>query len=227
MSNIDYTALDCCPAFANLSKNEKQDLIKVCHKKRFNTKEILFAQGSCAQGFYIIVSGAISVYRLGTGGKEQLLHVLGEGELCGEVPVFQGGLYPANARADILSEVLYVPGDDFLTLSENHPEILLDILAVLSMRLRKFVDLIDDLSLKEVSSRLAKFLIEEATHQNSDSLTLNMSKAKLAAQLGTIAETISRTFSRMSKKAIITVNGKNVTILDKAQLANLADGGKL
>ncbi len=227
MSKLDFKILNCCPIFASLQEQDKARIIDVCNYRELKAKELLFGQGRAADGFYLILSGVVLTYRLGLSGKEQLLHVLGEGELCGEVPVFEGSVYPANARAQGELKVLYIPAEKFLALALNHPAILLGLLAVLSKRLRKFVSLIDDLSLKEVSTRLARYLVELLEASAGDSFELTISKTQLAAQIGTIAETVSRTFARMSKQSILTIKASQITILDKERLLDIAEGEKL
>ncbi len=227
MFKLDIKILDCCPIFAGLEDEDKASIIDICHYRELEPKELLFSQGRVADGFYLILSGVVLTYRVGVSGKEQLLHVLGEGELCGEVPVFEGSVYPANARAQGNLKVLYIPAEKFLTLALNHPAILLGLLAVLSKRLRKFVSLIDDLSLKEVSTRLARYLVELLEASASDSFELKISKTQLASQIGTIAETVSRTFARMNKQSILTIQGSQITILNKERLLEIAEGEKL
>lgn len=227
MPELNFRILDCCPVFASLEEQDKSSIITICNYRKFKAKEMLFMQGAKADGFCLVLSGTVSTYRLGSNGKEQLLHILGEGELCGEVPVFEGSLYPANARAQGELEVLYIPAERFLTLALEHPSILLGLLAVLSKRLRKFVSLIDDLSLKEVSTRLARYIVELQEGSASDSFELTISKTQLASQIGTIAETVSRTFARMSKQSILTIKASQITILDKERLFEIAQGEKL
>ena len=195
--------------------------------REYDTGECLFHQEQPANGFHVIVEGRVNVHRVGIDGREQVLHLMGRGDLCGEVPVFEGDCYPAAAKAVGTVRTLYVPRDGFLALSRKQPEILLEILAELSRRLRRFVGLIDDLSLKEVSARLAKYLLDLSVHAQSGEVQLDSTKAMLAARLGTIAETLSRTLKKMQTRKIIDVRGKRVTILDRDALVDLAAGMRL
>jgi CRP/FNR family transcriptional regulator len=195
--------------------------------RAYEPGETLFAQDEPARGFHVVAQGRIRIYRVGPDGRQQILHLFGAGDLCGEVPVFHGGKYPASAAADGPARALYVPGEDFLKLSREHPDMLLDMLAILSVRLRRFVDLIDDLSLKEVSARLAKYMLDLRVKSGADRFELDTSKAMLAARLGTIAETLSRTFRRMQKRGILRVKGKVVEIGDFDALVEIAAGEKL
>jgi len=160
-------------------------------------------------------------------GREQILHMFGAGEICGEVPVFEGEAYPASAVAVDTLETLYVPRKDFLALGKRRPEILLEMLAVLSLRLRRFVHLIDDLSLKEVSARVAKYLLDLHARAETETVQLDSTKATLASRLGTIAETLSRTLRKMQQRKVIDVAGRQITIVDREELIELAAGKRV
>jgi len=103
---------------------------------------------------------------------------------------------------------------------EDNPSLALHMLAILSLRLRRFVDQIENLSLKEVPARLAGYLLYlSEEHGEGDSVELEISKGQLASLLGTIPETLSRIFARMSDEGLIAVDGKKIRILDRAALA--------
>ncbi len=211
--------------FAGLSHPQLAALAKATVTRTIPAGDVLFLQDDKADGFYILTSGSLQVYRTGMDGRRQILHVFETpGDVCGEVPVFEGGTYPATAEAVRLSTVLYLRRDAFLRLTRAEPEILLTMLAVLSRRLRRFVGLIDDLSLKDVAARLAQYLVLEAQSANSNRITLSMTKGMLASQLGTIAETVSRTLRKMQEQALIKVQGREITIQDREALEDMAEG---
>lgn len=213
--------------FAGVPEEACGELASGTSLRAFEAGEFLFQQGETADGFYVVAEGRVKICRFAPDGREQVLHVMGPGDLCGEVPVFQGGRYPASAIAAGAGRGLYVPGDRFLALAESHPEVLLEMLAVLSMRLRRFVALIDDLSLKEISARLAKHLLDLRARQGADTVRLETTKTLLAGRLGTVAETLSRTFGKMQRRCMIESGGKTIRLLDADALAALAAGEKL
>jgi CRP-like cAMP-binding protein len=216
------------PNFAGLGDEGARALAEVGTLRRYEEGEYLFQQDEPATGFHIVVDGAVNVHRFGPDGRQQVLHVFeGGGELCGEVPVFEGSTYPAAAVAVECSQTLYLPRDALLSVGREHPEVLLKMLATLSMRLRRFVGLIDDLSLKDVSARLAKHLLELVDRDEASVVTLETTKTVLASRLGTIAETISRTFRKLQSRKIIDVQGREITILDEETLRDIAAGMKL
>ncbi len=216
-----------CGLFAGLDDADLAAVAEVCGLRQYDAGEVMFHSGTAAEGFHVVVDGLVKVCRFGADGREQVLHLFGRGEPCGEVPVFEGGTYPATALAMAASRTLYLTRHDFLEAARRRPEILLGMLGLLSRRLRRFVDLIDDLSLKEVSTRLARRLLELSPAPGGGPVPLEGSKATLAAQIGTIPETLSRTLARMQQRGVLRVTGKEITITNHAALNALADGGKL
>lgn len=206
-----------CEIFSALDNSSLRALAEISSPRQQAPGETLFYQDAEASGFFVLVSGTLHVYRTGTDGRHQILHIFNKpGDICGEVPVFEGSTYPAAADAVTDVNVLYLTRSDFLSLARKQPDILLGILAELSRRLRRFVGLIDDLSLKDVYTRLAKYLLLNSGGQSQ--FTLPSTKASLASQLGTIPETISRLLRRMQKEGTIRVNGRQIKILDRAPL---------
>ena len=211
--------------FTGLSAAHVAALSKVVIPRSVAAGDVLFLQDEEADGFYILAAGSLQVYRTGMDGRRQILHVFDHaGDVCGEVPVFEGGRYPAAAEALCDATVLYVPRDAFLTLTRAQPDILLAMLAMLSRRLRRFVGMIDDLSLKDVGTRLAQYLVAEARAAKNQRITLTITKGMLASHLGTIAETVSRTLRKMQAQSLITVDGRQITIRDREALEEVAEG---
>ncbi len=215
------------PSFSGLTQSQLEDISKIIVKRNFNKGETIFSDGDDGDGFYFILSGKVKIYKISAEGKEQILHIFGPGEPFGEVPVFSGQSFPANAQAIAKTKVLFFPRKAFVKLIADHPSFAMNMLAVLSMRLRQFTIQIESLSLKEVPARLAAYLIYLSKEQNNQtSLVLKISKGQLASLLGTIPETLSRIFSKMANDGLIKVNGKNIKILDYEGLKFLAEFGK-
>jgi len=189
--------------------------------------EILFMQQQEATGFYLICTGSIKIFRAGSDGREQVMHVFGEGEIVGEVPVFQGSAYPACGMAVTDCELVYFGRVAFVELGKKQPEILFNMLAILSRRLRHFVELVDDLSLKDVTTRLAKYLTRNCHSDSKCGIDLDQTKGALAASLGTIPATLSRTFKKLQELSIIKVKGNQIEILNCQLLKEIANGEKI
>ena len=209
------------PLFNGLPSEEIKRIVRIVRLKTFNRGETVFFEGDKGTGFYMVESGKVKIYKMSLSGKEQILHIFGPGEPFGEVPVFHGHPFPATAEALTKSALLFFPRDEFIQLVHETPSIALNMLAVLSMRLRRFATQIENLSLKEVPERLAGYLLYLLEEQkNDDVVELEISKGQLASLLGTIPETLSRIFAKMSEEGLISVEGRTIRVLDKERLAD-------
>ena len=219
-------AIAAVPAFSGLAENELLKIKEIAVDKTSNKGAVLFSEGDKAAGFYVVVEGQIKIYKLSPDGKEQILHIFGPGEPVGEVPVFTGQNFPANAQAISNSHLLFFPRTAFLDLISRNPSLSLNMLAVLSKRLRQFTVQIENLSLKEVPGRLASYLIVlDGEQSDMDEVTLPISKGQLASLLGTIPETLSRIFHKMGTRGLIAVNGRRIRILDRSGLEDTSAYG--
>lgn len=215
------------PLFQGLPDSQLDDLSKISFPKKYDRGETIFSENDRANGFYILTTGRTKIYKLSPDGKEQILHIIEAGEPFGEVAVFAGTFFPAHAEALENSEVLFVPRDGFVNLIKHDPSLSLNMLAVLSRRLREFTVLVEHLSLKEVPQRLAAFLLYLSSSQgDTNSVHLAVTKGQLASLLGTIPETLSRILGKMAGQNLIKVDGRNITILDKEGLDDLQKQGK-
>jgi len=214
--------------FAGLPENQMESLIRLAVVKQFSKGETIFSEGDEGIGFYIAETGSIKVAKISFEGKEQILHIFGTGEPFGEVPVFTGKPYPANAMAIKKSQVIFFPAKEFTALLLSDPSIALNMLAILSIRLKQFTVQVENLSLKEVPGRLAGHLVWLVNEQGGGAVvSLEISKGQLASLLGTIPETLSRILGKMSGEGLIEVDGKKITILDYDELVLLSEHGKL
>jgi CRP/FNR family transcriptional regulator len=214
--------------FQGLPEEQLEKIAAIALEQKFKRGETLFLEGAVAAGFYTVVSGRVKIFKLSIEGKEQILHIFGSGECFGEVPVFAGGNFPAHAEALEETQVLFFPRNGFAELIQNEPSLAMNMLAVLSRRLRQFTHLIEDLSLKEVPSRLAVYLLYLSDRSGkAASLNLDITKGQLASLLGTIPETLSRILNKMSQTGLIEVQGRIIKLLDREALESLAAGEKL
>ena len=215
------------PLFNGLPSDNLADIAGIAQHQHFSKGQLIFSESDDANGFYIVVAGQVKIFKLSPEGKEQILHMFGEGEPFGEVPVFAGSQFPANAQATAKSHLLFFPREKMVQLIKDNPSLALRMLGVLSRRLREFTVQIENLALKEVPGRLATYLIYLAQEQETPSMViLTISKGQLASLLGTIPETLSRIFAKMSEHKLIEVSGKEIRICDPPRLAALAESGK-
>ncbi len=226
--NKTYNILSSIPGFTGLSENQLEALRQIVVVRHFNKGEIIFSEGDEGNGFYVVADGKVKIFKSSIDGKEQILHIYGPGNPFGEVPVFSGKHFPANAQAMVKSHLLFFPRTAFIALLAKNPSLAMNMLAVLSMRLREFTMQIENLSLKEVPGRLASYLIYLADEQKAvDHISLTISKGQLASLLGTIPETLSRILAKMSIRNLIAVSGREIKLLDRNGIEELAEHGKL
>jgi CRP/FNR family transcriptional regulator, dissimilatory nitrate respiration regulator len=214
--------------FAGLPDDHILQLLGIAREKEFPKNEIIFSEGDPANGFYVNADGIVKIYKLSSEGKEQILHIFGPGEPFGEVPVFSGKTFPAYAETITHCKALFFPRQAFVKLVSDNPSLALNMLAVLSMRLRHFTIQIENLSLKEVPGRLAAYFLMLSVEQNTPkTVILNITKSQLASFLGTIPETLSRMLNRMATQGLIRVEGRRISLVDVDGLKALAETGRL
>ena len=220
------THISAIDLFKDLSDEHQKDLAMISADQVFRKGQLIFSEGDAAAGFYVVIAGRVKIFKLSIEGKEQILHIFGPGAPIGEVAVFEGKRFPANAESLEDSRLFFFPRGAFLKLIQESPSIALHMLAVLSGRLRRFAALIDDLSLKEVPARLAAYLLYlSETQKSADNLSLDISKGQLSSLLGTIPETLSRILTKMSNTGLIRSEGlRGIQILDRQSLEDLAGG---
>jgi CRP/FNR family transcriptional regulator len=221
-----------CPLFAGLKEEDLKKIKAVASLKRVGKKQILFSDGEEAKGFYMILSGKVKLYKMSPEGKEQILHVVSAPEAFAEAALFLEGNYPAFAETLTDSQLLFFRKRDFIQLIERNPRLSINMIVSLSHFLRKFASLIEELSLKEVSARIAKYLIDLSLKsaqegRNPREVDLDLSKSQLASKLGTISETLSRSLSKMKAKKIIDVKKNMILILNRESLEAVASGLKI
>ena len=220
------------PLFAGLKEEDLRRIRSIAIPKKLVKKEVLFADGEEARGFYVILSGKVKLYKISSEGKEQILHIVVAPDAFAEAALFLGGTYPAFAEALTDTQLLFFPKRDFVQVIERNPQLSINMIVTLSQYLKRFTLLIEELSLKEVSSRMAKYLIDlslkaEKEGKSSNEVELDLSKTQLASKLGTISETLSRTLAKMKGRKIIDVKRNRILILDRKGLETLASGLKV
>lgn len=212
------------PLFEGLPDTYLRELAMLVVAQDLPKGHEIFSEGDEGTGFYVCLTGRVKIYKVSWEGKEQILHIFGPGEPFGEVPVFSDQPFPAHAQTLEESRVLFFPKEAFVALIRRYPDLALKMLAMFSWRLRRFTQLVEDLSLKEVPGRLAAYLLYLSDRQRGEvRLTLDITKAQLASLIGTIPETLSRALGRMARAGLIALDGANIRILDRTALSDVAE----
>lgn len=218
--------IENAPLFKGLPEKHLLSIKSIAVERRYKNRDMIFFEGDPGDGFYIVKSGVVKIGKISSEGKEQIYHILERGEPFGEVPVFSGDSFPANAEAISDCTVYFFPKDAFVRLISESPSLSLNMLAVLCMRLRQFTLQIEDITLKEVLGRLASYLVRLSGEQKSHSIRLLISKGQLASLLGTIPETLSRGLLKLTNMGIIEVSGREIELNDVEELEKIAAQGK-
>jgi len=221
-SVLEKTAL-----FGSLSPAEIQHLAARTTRKLFSAGELLFSEGEPCQGLHIIARGKIKIFKTSMSGREQVLAVNTQGESVAELPVFDGGPYPASAAAIDDTEIAFISRRDFQAYCMEHPAVALKVLSVVGSRLRRLVGIIEELSFTTIRQRLISTLVKLAQSSGKQTsrgleFLLPGSHQELANQLGTVRELISRNLMRLQAEGLLEVDARQIVVKDlKAMTALL------
>jgi CRP/FNR family transcriptional regulator, dissimilatory nitrate respiration regulator len=216
--------LRSCQLFVGLPPTDLEHIADVAVLKSLEKGEYLFHEGDPARGFYVVQRGAVNVHRVNAAGKEQIIHIFRAGDSFAEVALASSTGYPADARVIEPTQVLLIQKDGILALVKQQPELALRMLGSMSSHLRVLVGQLEDLTLKDVETRLANWLVKRCPNPQSDKpvrIELAMTKRVLAAELGTVSETFSRTLATFRERKLLTVKGKTITVLSPLALNSL------
>ena len=237
--------------FSALDEQALGELVRQCRLLRLADGRIVFSAGQSAEAFYVVLDGRVKIYKLSPRGDEQILHLYGPGDSFGEAAMWAGRTFPANAQTLSQAVLLEVRKDVLRRVIARRADLAMGMMAGLSAKLREFTDLIEELSLKEVPARLAGVLLKlagpagaappvrpaaargrpgtagrasPAAGAPGQTVRLRQTKRQLAAQIGTVAETLSRALAKMKSAGLIDVQGADIRLLDRQGLEELAEG---
>ncbi|HVJ06709.1 MAG TPA: Crp/Fnr family transcriptional regulator [Candidatus Saccharimonadales bacterium] len=211
---------------SNLSDPELELLSARTVRKMFSKGELLFSEGEPCKGIQIIAIGKVRIFKASATGREQVLSVDGPGESIAELPVFDGGPYPASAIALENTEIAFISRGDFQAFCVEHPEVALKVLALVGARLRRLVGIIEELSFTTIRQRLVSTLIRLAQSEGKKTergieFLLPASHQELANQLGTVRELVSRNLTRLQAEGLLEVDARQVIIKDLKGLSEV------
>ena len=195
--------------------------------RTYKAGEMFIGETDPAHAFYVIITGQVKLYKSSPEGREQTLNLLGPGDPFGMCTAFAVESFPANAMALEESAILLIPGPVMEAVAMKEPRLLVNIIQILSDRLRESMSLIESLSLKEIPQRLASFLIHSLTREGGEGMNqmeLTVTQRELAKILGATPEALSRGIRKMSNAGLLAVDGRSIRILDREALGELAEG---
>jgi CRP/FNR family transcriptional regulator, cyclic AMP receptor protein len=229
---IDLAAvLGKTPLLANLSEPELHNLAARTVRKLFSEGELIFSEGEPCNGLHIIARGKVRIFKTSMNGREQVLAVNGPGETVAELPVFDGGPFPASTLAVEDTEIAFISRRDFHGFCIQHPEVALKVLSVVGSRLRRLVGIIEELSFTTIRQRLISVLVKlaqtdgKATSRGVE-FFLPSTHQELANQLGTVRELISRNLMRLQAEGLLDVDARQIVVKDLKALSALLESGQ-
>jgi CRP/FNR family transcriptional regulator len=222
------SVLEKTPLLSGLSQPELKMLASRTVRKLFNEGELLFSEGEPCGGLQIIVKGKVRIFKTSVNGREQVLAVNAPGESVAELPVFDGGSYPASAVAIEDAEVAFISRRDFHAFCIEHPEVALKLLSVVGARLRRLVGIIEELSFTTIRQRLIAVLVKLAQSEGTKTergieFQLPATHQELANQLGTVRELISRNLMRLQAEGLLDVDARQIVVKDMKGLSALLE----
>lgn len=225
MSAVNYHAI---PLFSELDASELEEILSFSILKEVARGARIFSEGDPYTGFFVVLGGSVKVFKEARDGKELILHLLRPLSLLAEVPLFDGGNYPANAEAMEKTELLYIDKNRFIECLDASPKLMRKMLIGLAKKVRVLSEQLENLTLHDVTSRLARFLVSEIAKAHREELaqpflSLKLPWTVIASQLGTVRETLSRSLKRLHSSKIIRIKGHSLTVLDYAKLCKLAE----
>jgi CRP-like cAMP-binding protein len=226
---IDLAAvLEKTALLSGLSQSELQMLAVRTVRKLFSAGELLFSEGEPCNGLHIIAHGKVRIFKTSVNGREQVLAMNGPGESIAELPVFDGGPFPASAVATDETEVAYISRRDFQAYCMDHPEVALKVLQVVGARLRGLVGIIEELSFTTIRHRLISLLLKLAQSEGKKTkrgieFQLPATHQDLANQLGTVRELISRNLMRLQAEGLLDVDARQIVVKNVKGLSDLLD----
>jgi CRP/FNR family transcriptional regulator len=214
--------------FADLTPIELQALAARTVRHSFRKGKLLFSEGEACHGLHIVTRGKVRIFKTSASGREQVLSVNVPGESIAEVPVFDGGPYPASAVAIEDVELAFISQRDFQAYCLEHPEVALKVLVVAGARLRSLVSIIEELSFTTIRQRLISFLLKLAQSDGKKTargieFQLPANHQELANQLGTVRELISRNLTRLQAEGLLDVDARQIAVKDIESLSALLD----
>jgi CRP-like cAMP-binding protein len=209
--------------FAALTEAEVQLLAQRAVERRFAADEMLFWEGEPCTGLFLIIQGSVKIFRTSPNGREVMLAIETAPSSVAELPLFDGGPYPASVRAVEPVVAMFLNKGDFQQICRQYPDVALKVLAVVGRRLRQLVGLVESMTFGSVTQRLARLLLETARAAGSETFEMGMTQQELASRLGTVREVVARNLARFRSGGLIRMQEHRVQIVNRAGLEQEAE----
>jgi CRP/FNR family transcriptional regulator, cyclic AMP receptor protein len=209
--------------FSGLGDGELEALGRRALERRFAPDDVLFWEGQPCAGIFLIVEGSVKIFKTSASGREMMLALEQAPASVAELPLFDGGPYPASVRAAAPVTALFIDKSDFQQVCRQYPEVALKVLAVVGGRLRQLVGVVESMTFGSVTQRLARMLLAAAREAGGEEFELPLTHQEMASRLGTVREVVSRNLARFRAAGLIRAQDRRVRILDRAGIEREAE----
>lgn len=216
---VDIEAVRQIPLFAALSRDELARVAAMAVERHFARGDIILLEGDMGGSLHYVHTGLIKVFKTSSEGKEQVLRLIGEGHTFNDVPALDGGPNPASAAALEASDVYIMRRADLRELIRTRPEVAEAVVQSLASALRHLVVLVEDLSLRHVTARVAKLLFEQETSSvGSGQQGYRLTQTEMAAMVGTAREVVGRALKVLEAAGAIEMQQGRAVVLNRERL---------
>lgn len=218
--------LAAVPYFADLSDDERARVAASGRRRRYQPGAVLFLEGEPCSGLYFVLGGLVKVYKSSEDGREQILRLMAPGDSFNDVPAFDGGPNPASAAVVEPAEVLIFSRTQVLRLLDEYPAFARAVVRVFAARLRHLVALVEDLSFRQVTARVARIVLQSVTPREGVGAGAGrrsrITQREIAQMAGTAREVVARALRVLEDAGAVEIDRGHVRITDVERLRSLA-----
>jgi CRP-like cAMP-binding protein len=223
---VEVEILSQIPYFSGLSQDELETVRQYVYEKSYERNELIVLEDAPAEALYFVVSGAVKAIKTSVEGKEQILHILRPGDSLNDVPIFDGGPNPAGAVAMSPATLYGIGKTDVDTILHEHPSVRINVIRVLAAVVRHYVSLVEDLSFRHVTGRVARLLLQYADgHRKTDQQLgpgPRLTQQDMAAMVGTAREVVGRSLKELEEEGAIKMDRHRIVIVNRALLEDMS-----
>jgi CRP-like cAMP-binding protein len=208
------------PLFAPLPPDALDELSARLRRRPYNRGEAVFREGDAGTSLYIVQAGHVKLSLTSAEGREIIIDLLGPGDVFGELALLDGEPRSADAVATESSELLHLERDEFKRFVLQRPSLALELLAILSRRVRRDTQLLQDAAFLEVPARLARTILRlaEPSPDGGPSVTPRLNQSDLAGLAGTTRETLNKWLGEFQDDHLIRLDKGRISVLDPHRL---------
>lgn len=219
---VESEALRRIPYFAPLRPEELTRVAAVTVKRHYRRGDLIILEGDLSGALYYVQAGLVKLFKTSVEGKEQVLKLIAEGHTFNDVPALDGGPNPASAAAMEPSVVYAIRHADLHTLIVTQPEVAEAVVQTLTQALRSLVSLVEDLSLRHVTARVAKMLLDQEAAVQGELHGYHLTQQEMAALAGTAREVVGRALKELETAGAIQMEQGQAIVVNRKRLRHYA-----